>query len=484
MQVVYKLLNQDLIFQHIKRNTSFILVHPLFSPFHYSQTIKMTDSYDQYADQLLNSAFQNARKTPAINTSTEDQLLNQLFPNARYSAPLTPSPMFGNNPTSNEWFLLQQLQQQKMLLERQQQMMSPSVFHQVPIQSSTPVVQEEAPVKKIARVPVNSDPVILEDSNVEPTLQQQPQQQLNSTAVSQQPPLNKKKSFLRSLSLKRPSNKDLATAAVAVATTAIAAKSLKEQYNERKREEQEMIRAEKERKRLAKEKKMASKNAAKLAAASTISDYEEEPEMEYQSTSQPKYVERRPSFWKPREERPKGWWKGQRATQKEEEQYEEVEYEEVEEEEEEEEVVPVVVAPPVKTKKVVRKVVVPKPVPSIKASKPKRPMAFKQPTPRKSKPEKKKKAGKNAKSNTKDTSSTTAAVAQPMYMMPQQMYQPAYYQQPMMMPQQFMPGSYYPQMMGQVPQQQSTQPERRSSPARKKSIYNPRDNSNDKCSIM
>ncbi|CAO3657491.1 unnamed protein product [Mucor hiemalis] len=442
----------------------------------------MTDSYDQYADQLLNSAFQNARKTPAINTSPEDQLLNQLFQNARYSVPATPSPMFGNNPTSNEWFLLQQLQQQKMLLERQQQMMSPSVFHQVPIQSSTAAIQEEAPiaspVKKIARVPVHSDPVILEDSIVEPTQQPQPQQ-YNNTGVSQ-PPLNKKKSFLRSLSLKRPSNKDLAAAAVAVATTAIAAKSLKEQYNERKREEQEMIRAEKERKRQEKERKMANKKAAKLTPVAATSDYEEEPETEYQSTSQPKYVDRNPSFWKPREEKPKGWWKGQRGTKNEQQYNEEVEYEE--EEEEEEEVVPVVIAPPVKTKKVVKRVAVPKPVPSIKASKPKRPMAFKQPSPRKSKPEKKKKGGKNTKGTTNETS--TNVVAQPMYMMPQQMYQPNYYQQPMMMPQQFMPGSYYPQMMGQVPQQQPAQPERRSSPARKKSIYNPRDTANDKCSIM
>ncbi|KAI7907395.1 uncharacterized protein BX663DRAFT_495761 [Cokeromyces recurvatus] len=77
------------------------------------------DSYDQYADQLLNSAFHNARQSNHALLTNNDQplILNRLLQDQARFSPV--SSLYPN--TMNEWILLYQLQQQKELLERQKQ---------------------------------------------------------------------------------------------------------------------------------------------------------------------------------------------------------------------------------------------------------------------------------------------------------------------------------------------------------------------------
>ena len=63
-------------------------------------------NYDHYADQLLNSVFENAKQTalpspPPIQQNAEDQFFNQLLTQMSSPAPF--------NNASNEWLLLQQL---------------------------------------------------------------------------------------------------------------------------------------------------------------------------------------------------------------------------------------------------------------------------------------------------------------------------------------------------------------------------------------
>lgn len=437
-------------------------------------------SYDHYADELLNSVFQNVKQTaspPPAVISREDQLLNQLF-QTTYGGLPSPS-LYGN---SNELFLLQQLKQQQLLLERQQQLLSPAPFHQIPIQSTTvesplssPLATtsvasiEDTPVKKIARVPVPviPEPIVEETPIVEPPVQEQ---------IKSHPPLKKKKSFIQILSERTSRNKEF-SAAAAAATAAMKEKSIHQQYKNRKQAQVQKVYVDSEpQPSQAPEPKSSKKEKAVTSVAIPAKPHEVHRPV----------VERKPSFWKPREERPKGWWKGQRGTkqQPQEEEYEEVE-EEVEEEEEEE----VVIVPPKKTKKVVvvKRVIVPKKVPSIKATKPKRPMAFKPPPTRKNKVSEKK-SKHNETCHAASTTNTTAV--QPMYVMPQQMYQQPMYQQPMMMmPQQ--PDPYYsmpPMMGGGVYQPYVTpvsQEKETVSPVKKnKSIYNPRESTNDKCSIM
>lgn len=205
-------------------------------------------------------------------------------------------------------------------------------------------------------------------------------------------------------------------------------------------------------------------------------------------TSAPQ-IQRGPSFWRPREERPKGWWKGnthQPIQGEESFVYYDDDSSDFEQDEDEEEVVDV--PPPQMRKKkrqqqtvVTRKAIEPKKVTSIKKQ---RQMAFKTPT-------LKKKSKATLKKNQKSAAaSTVAPVASPVYVMPQQ---PIYYQQPMMVPQQpYMGGNgyYYPMGYTQPTYASPTTTTNASSTTevtRKKanpSVFNPREATHDKCTIM
>lgn len=458
-------------------------------------------SYDQYADQLLDSVFQNVKQsTNSVPALHEDQLFNQLLQNARYSNMSSPQPF------NNDWLLMQQLQQQQqqMLLERQ--LMSTNNLS--PLQSSPlaeflaniaptatltdPAIttsdstnpdadfivvdEPAAPPKKIARVPVPSLP--------DPKPIEEPVYHLPN--ANSQLQLKKKKSFLRSLSSRAVKHQEVFPAAVIAATLA---SSAHHQYKDKKLEK---LAKKQEQQMAKKQEQMAKKQEQqrKKKERATVS-------IEAKENLPPPMIDRRPSFWKPREEKPKGWWKGQRNQLQQEEYQQEYRRPEVnedtEEEEEEEQLeqAPVVSAPPKKSKKqvVVKRVAVPpKKVSSLKVTQPKRPMAFKTPT-------KKNKVNGKKSSNSKEKADDAGIATQPVYVMPQQMYQP-FYQQPMMMvpPQQsygMMPGGngyYYmpnmPNMM--VPQPQAYQKEEEEAPKvrRHKSVYNPREASNDKCTIM
>lgn len=469
-------------------------------------------NYDHYADQLLNSVFENAKQTtipssPPIQQSAEDQFFNQLL--ARMS-----SPTQLNNP-NNEWLLLQQLQQQKQLLERQQLLSAlsptlsgltlpqlntsndvvaadvPSSPHLTELHSPPPVVSDEK-VKKIARVPVQAqspapvsaiiskpnekenDPPIdaLVRATAAAALSHHATPKSKALVDAKKPALQKKKSFLqKTLSQRGFKGRE----------------TVPQQQQQQQRQHQQQG------------------NVPTRKKSNSIKPV----------SSQPQRIAGESSFWKPREEKPKGWWKGNRdnkSNQPQQEYYEEeIEYEEQEipdsqeeesgEEEEEEEGQPVMAPPSSRqTKKVVvKRVVVPKKVPSI--SKPKRPMAFKTPTPRKpkTKSSKKKKNEATVSKNSSNNTPRKAAGGMPMYVMPQQ---PMYYPQPMMMPSAPQPymmgggggGGYYmvsPNgMMGQSPMMQpqyeetEVEEQRPISFSRKKSVYNPRETSNDKCTVM
>jgi hypothetical protein len=404
------------------------------------------DSYDQYADQLLNSVFANVKQTTATapivaNTSHEDLLLNQLFQNARISSPVPSSPFLNNSSNTNsEWLLLQQLQQQQQLIEKQLSALTaskntpPSPVFQVPVveSSSELVVEEDIKPKKIARIPVQQ-PETPTESNNAALVKATAAAALNNNAGNR-PALPKKKSFIR---------------------RTLSRKNFKDREN--------------------------------IVPTETMA------KQQYEHVA---VVDKSPSFWRPREERPKGWWKGNgpnsTATQQQYYQYEEVEEDndddEQEEEEDSEEEIPTPV--PVKKikKKVVKQVVVPhlqkvpqQKVPSIK-KKAARPMAFKTPTVK----------AKKKKNKVKEASTATAAAkSTPMYVMPQQ---PKYYQLPMMMAPPMMPsqggGGYYympgqGNMMTMAPSmQQREESTNKAVVTRKKTVLNPREASNDKCSIM
>ncbi|KAL9541021.1 hypothetical protein MBANPS3_009352 [Mucor bainieri] len=463
------------------------------------------NNYDQYADQLLHSVFENAKQTTTpsspIQQTPEDQFFNQLL--ARISSP---APF---NNANNEWLLLQQLQQQKQLLERQQLLSAlsptlgslpiaqpnvdistsatdtPSSPAATDLQSPSPATVSDEKVKRIARVPVNVSasaaptPAVVtaskpyEKENDEPmdalikataaaALSSHATSALKAIPDTSKPALQKKKSFLKRTWSRRdfkgrqpiPQGQKLV-------------------------QQQEHVPAPKKR-------------------AASVKSVTIQPQQTAAESS---------SFWKPREERPKGWWKGNRESKAQHQTYyeEEIEYDDQEtpnyqEEEDstEEEDFPVVVPSPSKQTRrvVVKRVIVPKKVPSI--SKPKRPMAFKTPTPKKPKSKTSKKK-KNEDTVSKSSSTTaTPRRSMPMYMMPQQ---PMYYPQPMMMPSAPQPymmgggGGYYMMppnggMMGQSPMMQQlyddTDVEEKKSThlSRKKSVYNPREASNDKCIII
>jgi hypothetical protein len=410
------------------------------------------DSYDQYADQLLNSVFANVKQSStAAHTSHEDHLLNQLFQNARISSPIPPSPLLNN--TNTEWLLLQQLQQQQQLIEKQLSALTASKTvpsspaFQVPVVEPSAIspsqnteLEQDVKSKKIARVPV-------QQQQAEPSPPESNAALVKATAAAvalhnsgNRPALPKKKSFIRrTLSRRNFKDRENQAPAYTEATTAV--------------------------------------QSVQPKAA---------------NQQKPVKVEKSPTFWRPREEKPKGWWKGNRSnpTTKQQQQYyqyEEEEEDEKEEEEEEssEEEIPLPVPAKKSKKKVVKKVAVPhlQKVPQQKVSsikkKSTRPMAFKAPTVK----------GKKKKNKVKQES---AAKSVPKYAIPQQ---PMYYQQPMMVaPQQpyIMPGQarggYYCMpgqgMMMPPLTQQNEEPASKTAVTRRKTVLNPRESSNDKCSIM
>ncbi|KAK4511098.1 uncharacterized protein ATC70_012309 [Mucor velutinosus] len=459
------------------------------------------NNYDQYADQLLNSVFENAKQTampsPPIQQSSEDQFFNQLLSRISSPAPF--------NSASNEWLLLQQLQQQKQLLERQQLlsalspalagvsiaqpntdsstnvMDTPSSPILADLQSPPPTTAPEEKAKKIARVPVNvpspaptheaaivSKPHEKEnDKPIDALIKATAAAALSGHATSTsrvmpentRPALQKKKSFLKRTWSRRDFKGRLPNPQ--------AQKPLQQQEN------------------VPTPKRTASVKSVAYPPQQMAAE--------------------RSSFWKPREKKPKGWWKGNRedkaqpqAYYEEEIEYDEHEIPEYQEEDSAEEEVPVIAPSSSKQKRrvVVKRVIVPKKVPSI--SKPKRPMAFKTPTPKKPKSKSSKKKKNDATVSKNSGTTVTARRSMPLYVMPQQ---PMYYPQPMMMPSAPQPymmgggGGYYMMpasgMMGQSPLMQrlcddTDVEEKRPTTKlnRKKSVYKSREISNDKCSIM
>ncbi|EPB84114.1 hypothetical protein HMPREF1544_09102 [Mucor circinelloides 1006PhL] len=464
------------------------------------------NSYDQYADQLLNSVFENAKQTtvpsPPIQQSPEDQFFNQLL--ARISSP---APF---NNTNNEWLLLQQLQQQKQLLERQQLLtaLSPTLSG-LPITQpntgsnnaatdtpSSPNVADtplfpatttsDEKVKKIARVPVQV-PSPAPAPAPAPAIVSKPHEKENDMPIDA---LVKATAAAALSSHATPKSK-------AMPDTAKPALQKKKSFLKRTWSRREF----KGKQPIPQAQKPAHKQENVPAPKKKATSVKTVPSPPQQMVAE------KSSFWKPREEKPKGWWKGNRESKAQPHAYyeEAIEYEEQEipdyqEEEdftEEEEVIPVITPSSSKQTKrvVVKRVIVPKKVPSI--SKPKRPMAFKTPTPRKPKSKSSKK--KKNEATLSKSSSTTAAPrrSMPMYVMPQQ---PAYYPQPMIMPSVPQPymmgggGGYYmmspngamgqPTMMQQLHEDIDVQEKRPANLSRKKSVYNPREASNDKCNIM
>ncbi|CAO3648790.1 unnamed protein product [Mucor fragilis] len=461
-------------------------------------------NYDQYADQLLNSVFENAKQTttpsPPIQQSHEDQFLNQLL--ARISSP---APF---NNTSNEWMLLQQLQQQKQLLERQQLLSAlSSTLTGVPItqpntgstagavdtptspilanlQSPPSSTASDEKVKKIARVPVNVPP-----SSPTPAaaIVSKPHEKENDKPIDA---LIKATAAAALASHAAPTSKAMSD----TAKPALQKKKsfLKRTWSRRDFKGRQPIPPA--------QKPVQQQDNVPIPKKRTAS---------VKSVANPpqQMATERSSFWKPREEKPKGWWKGNRESKTQPQAYyeEEIEYDEQEiphyqEEdstEEEEELSAITPSSSKQTKRVVvKRVIVPKKVPSI--SKPKRPMAFKTPTPRKPKSKSSKKKKNEATVSKSSSATATPRSSMPMYVMPQQSM---YYPQPMMMPSAPQPymmgggGGYYMMppnggMMGQSPMMQQlyddpdVEEKRPTNLSRKKSVYNPREASNDKCNIM
>ncbi|KAF1799884.1 hypothetical protein V8B55DRAFT_1542402 [Mucor lusitanicus] len=465
------------------------------------------NNYDQYADQLLHSVFENAKQTatpsPPAQQNSEDQFFNQLL--ARISSP---APF---NNASNEWLLLQQLQQQKQLLERQQLLsaLSPALaslpivqpnidsstgamntpssptLTDLPSTSSTTASDEK--VKKIARVPVNVP---------------SPAPAPAPTAATVSKPHEKENDKPIDALIK-------ATAAAALSShTASTSRAMPDTPKPALQKKKSFL------KRTWSRRDFKGRQPIPQGQKPVVQQQENVPTPKKKTTSvkavanpPQQMVAERSSFWKPREEKPKGWWKGNRESNAQPQTYyeEEIEYDEQEipscqEEDpaEEEEDLPVITPSSSKQTKrvVVRRVVVPKKVPSI--SKPKRPMAFKTPTPKKPKSKSSKKKKNEATVSKSSSSTASPRRSMPMYVMPQQ---PMYYPQPMMMPSAPQPymmgggGGYYMMppnggMMGPSPLMQQLYDEtdveekRPAQLSRKKSVYNPREASNDKCTIM
>ncbi|CEP13625.1 hypothetical protein [Parasitella parasitica] len=418
------------------------------------------NTYDQYADQLLNSVIENAKQTtdsssPSLQSS-EDQSLSRLLASISSPRPF--------NNTHNEWLLLQQMQQQKELLEKQHliaalsdlSISQPNPSNTAAKKASTSLQVNETSssdenVKKIARVPVQTQrpnpKKTHEKENDMPT-----DALFNATAAFSHHAKPKSEAYNPVL----PKKKDF----------------LKKTWSRRNFKGKAPVPQQQENLSIAKEN---------VGAQSSMAD--QLPQTEFIKGS---------TFWKPREEKPKGWWKSNQdnkskkyyQTQLNCQEQENSFLQKVEHEEENDSAA---ITLPGQTKMVaVKRVNVPKKVSSV--SKPKRPMAFKGPTSRKPKS----KSCKNEKS--KDavskvmTPSKSIAGEMPVYLLPQQ---PILYSQPMMMPSTSQPymtgvgnGGYY--MMPQTNMINHSYEEEQI-PVNlngKKSVYNPREASNDKCTIM
>ncbi|KAI8645209.1 hypothetical protein BD408DRAFT_411985 [Parasitella parasitica] len=413
------------------------------------------NTYDQYTEQLLNSVFENAKQTPASSQNPEEQILNQLL--ACISSPAS----FNN--THNEWLLLQQIQQQKDLLERQQLMaaLSPALSGlsiaqlnnsnaaatDVPTMSQVNEnLSADEKVKKIARVPVHTQPPssakpdekengMTVDALVKSTAAAALSHHTKPKSKAEKPALQKKRGILQ----RTWSRRDFKGRAP----------------------------IPQQRKNLPDAKKNIN------------------PHTSVPKQLQQMEVIKGSTFWKPREEKPKGWWKGNRDHKSQGYGQQEVGYQEQgtsdlrngEYEEEKSDL------PSRQTRNVV---VVPKKESSI--SKPKRPMAFKGPTPRKYKS----KSCKKIKNEATVTPSKSIATGMPVYLMPRQSM---LYPRPMMLPATPQPymmdtgnGGHYmippTSIVDQSYKEAVAEEPRFGRTNRKKSVYNPRAASNDKCIII
>ncbi|KAI8367298.1 hypothetical protein BD560DRAFT_424676 [Blakeslea trispora] len=313
--------------------------------------------YDQYATQLLNSVFENAKQSSS----------------------------------NNNWHLLEQLEEQKKLILEQQNLLRSLQSNIRPV--SPPIPQD----------------IILEDTGLEtvPSLPAEPLVPSPASSVplklEQQVPIKpKQKSFLRR-SLSRRSFKNV-------------------DNNQPKQSKPE----QKPKKNLKQSKKAIEKHISVPPKEALV-------------------VDQTPSFWKPRQERPKGWWKGNRGTTDESSR--------------------------------TRRTVQPKKVPSLQGTKAKRPMAFKTPSVKKKKQVPRKKINAEPIYEQQSAVEVQESMPMPIYVMPQQS---VYYQQPMTMvaPPYMMPIANRTHPTSK-PNQDSIQV-----PRRKTSVLNPREYSNDKCLIM
>ena len=313
--------------------------------------------YDQYATQLLNSVFENAKQSSS----------------------------------NSNWHLLEQLEEQKKLILEQQQLLED-------LKSN-----------------IRKEDIVLEDTGLEiipASFHVLSEQQLPSRAVSEQKLPAKQKSFLRrSLSRRHFQGRE----------------NRQPETNKPKSGPGQLHPQKPEQSHLKTNKKALRRE-----------DYQQETMV----------VDQTPTFWKPRQERPKDWWKGNRGTSDQ------------------------------------KRVIQPKKVPSLQGTKVKRPMAFKTPSIKKKKQVARKKINTTSIHQQKDNDvgeqetphpiPMPVSTPMPMYVMPQQ---PLYYQQPMtMMTQPYMtPISSYPTHQQDIPTQATK---------RKTSVLNPREHSNDKCILM
>ncbi|KAI9473632.1 MAG: hypothetical protein EXX96DRAFT_312468 [Benjaminiella poitrasii] len=480
------------------------------------------DSYDQYADQLLNSVFQSAKHT---DNASNNLLLNSINPNHEHlrlnqflqhqsrispSLPITPLPSpfpVGNH--GGEWLLLQQLQQQKDLLEKQQQQILSSSFigaHQSPSAPTlltsayqSPRKQPEEPKnlneklkdnnskilspldekRKIPRVPVQKEKlspnqqqeIILDDSNSSPG------------------------NVIETHAFQNASNSEH------IANVQTVNKINDKQQQQPKRD---FLYRTWSRRNFKNREATQNKPISVSYSHEVITQKSDNSKRKKQMEQTRPVVERKPSFWKPREERPKGWWKGNTNKQ----HYVQVEANNelaTEDEFEQEEVIlkndsgkapiaTVMSAVSVDQKKTVTptKNVVVKQRDAVVATKKgastkkggtfkansRRPMAFKTPTVRKKSDKVKSKKSANKQNSVTPNKSV-------MYVIPQQ--SPLFYhpQQQSATSNIFMPTQPFSFMSASdYGYNNPSREERNTTPKRKTTILNPRESSNDKCFIM
>ncbi|KAI8378182.1 hypothetical protein EDC96DRAFT_217133 [Choanephora cucurbitarum] len=319
--------------------------------------------YDQYATQLLNSVFENAKQSSS----------------------------------NSNWHLLEQLEEQKKLILEQQ--------HLLEDLKST----------------IRKEDIVLKDTGLEiiPTSSHGVSEQKVQSVPSQQLPLqnvSKQKLPLQSVSKQQ----GVSEQKLPVKQKSFLRRSLsRRHFQDRENRPPEPTKPQQS--QLKTDKKVLRRET---------SDYEQETMI----------VDQTPTFWKPRQERPKDWWKGNRGTSDQ------------------------------------KRVIQPKKVPSLQGTKVKRPMAFKTPSIKKKKQVSRKKINTTSLQKDNDDNAQETPhpmpMPMPMYMMPQQ---PLYYQQPMMTQPYMTPIPSYPTHQQDMPTQATK---------RKTSVLNPREHSNDKCILM